>query len=791
MIQIPKQLKDCKFCRVAYKTKKPFEQDWNNKPYTYNEIQQFLDNENYGVLCDSKLRALDDDTPGKILIDKFHKSFGRTFRSRDHLCIRFKTGEEKKIIFKDKDGNHLGELQGAGQMIVGTGSIHPSGEVYELKDDTEIITIDYNLFKEAFKDYIQEDVDVDIKKQSVEDYEKIIQEFVPKWLEGSRQELALSLAGYLRKEKRMGSKTIGSIIKEICRRTNDNEVDMRLQAVVETFKKNEDEVKGYTGVKNIIEEERIEDYLILKGINSKTGREEYNVDIDKVADYIEKKLVVRTIYGLKEETIEIYRDGIWTTKGKGVVKAEVEKLLKNYSKNNIVSEVLEKVKRRTEIEREEADKIPEFKRCVNNGVLDLEDPENIKFLPHSKEYNFRTKFPMDYDPKADCPEYKKFVKETFYEEDIPVVQEWDGLHLVRRYVKKKAAIFYGPKHTGKTVYVNALTIFVGGNVSGLSLQEISRAKPFDLVALKNKDANICDDLSSQDLKATGAFKMVIGDGFINSEHKFGDKDRFRNTAKNTNTCNKMPSPGEDIDDDAYYDRLKPIPVDNVVPIERQDEHLIDKITTPGELSGRLNWAIEGYKRLMKNKDFSNPKTAEEIKFLMMQNGNSLARFAAEALKQKDGCSVTKECMYQVYCKWCMNHKPQLSPDSKDKLGKNLTKFAAYTQSCSNGAKRYWSNVEITDTYYTFQNNMRDILEVDNSDNNIIYNISEHVIPVINNDTNDSIKQKENIEVIKIGKGAYNPQKKIIEENKKLLDEIGTKLDPKLLEDIKRIKEQTQ
>ena len=214
------------------------------------------------------------------------------------------------------------------------------------------------------------------------------------------------------------------------------------------------------------------------------------------------------------------------------------------------------------------------------------------------------------------------------------------------------------------------------------------------MALKNKDANICDDLPSAGLENVGGFKMAVGDGWISGEYKFGDKMRFKNTAKDTNVCNKIPVPKKDIDDDAYYDRILLIPMDNVVSEEKRDKNLIDKLTTEEELSGLLNWAIEGWKRLCKNNKFSDNKTSDEIKFIMQCEGvDSLGKFVIDVLEQGDGLTIDKEDMYNKYCDWCFNHKPKLSPHSKDKLGKRLIKFAPFIRSESTGKKRYWLNVK--------------------------------------------------------------------------------------------------
>ena len=153
---IPKQLKDCRFCKILPKSKKPYEKDWVNNSYSYEEITpHFLNGNNYGILTGiNQLGVLDDDTENKELIKLYEEHFPLTYQTREHKYIYFKGWDGKKIIFFDKQGKHCGELQGKGQQVVGAGSIHPSGEVYELKQDLPIIEIEFDLFKVVFKDYI-------------------------------------------------------------------------------------------------------------------------------------------------------------------------------------------------------------------------------------------------------------------------------------------------------------------------------------------------------------------------------------------------------------------------------------------------------------------------------------------------------------------------------------------------------------------------------------------------------------------------------------------------------------
>jgi len=440
--------------------------------------------------------------------------------------------------------------------------------------------------------------------------------------------------------------------------------------------------------------EDIFDFLIAEVIGNKIT---YKVDIDKVSDHIIKNFDIKTITGIKNDDIYTYKDGVWMLKGRGLIKAEAEQLLGRYAKNNIVYEILEKIKRKTTTSIEEFEKVPEYKRCVMNGVLDIEDVNNIKWLEHSKEYNFKIKLPIYYDDEAKCPNIDKFFEETFYPEDIPQVLEWFGHHIPNKYIFKKAVIAHGPKHTGKTVFINLLSSFVGdGNKTGLSLQKISVGKSFDLHSLKNKVANIHDDLSSKDLSEAGGFKMAVGDGYITGEKKFGDYHTFKNSAKHTFTCNIIP-PINDIDDEAYYDRWLLWELDNVIDKKDKNINLINELTTKEELSGLFNKAIMYWVSLIKRNYFYKEKECEEIKSLMVKSGNSYSKFATDMLVEEIGSKVTKEEMHNQYCHYCNSQEPKISPQTKTNLGKQLPRYAPYLISSKSNSERYWLNVNISYT----------------------------------------------------------------------------------------------
>ena len=446
--------------------------------------------------------------------------------------------------------------------------------------------------------------------------------------------------------------------------------------------------KGNVEIETEIKNSEIskENFLIEKGENKKTGEIEYSVDIDAVAEYLISEHYFKTWFGVKADYSFAFDGRVFNQDARGIVKVECEKLLENHCKRNVVDEIFEKIKRKTKINREEFEKTNDNFICFQNGVWDI---EGKKLLPHDPKYNFQTHIPRVYDENAECPLWMKFVNETIYPEDIPVMQEWFGFILYREYFIKKGIILVGKQDTGKSVLLDTVIEFIGErNKTGLSLQKITNGSDFTKLSLRNKHLNCFDDLSSKDLNDGGAFKVATGGGYISGEEKFGEYQQFRSFAKQMFATNKIP-PVRDNDDLSYFGRWIVFQFDNVP--EKLDGFLRKKLWTESEMSGILNWALDGLYRILENQKFSYNKTNEETKKVMEMSGYPLVAFESEVLGWENGAIVTKEDMFKVYSAWCEKTKrPRLS---KEMLGRQLGKYCHYITS-QGGAKRVWKNAKI-------------------------------------------------------------------------------------------------
>lgn len=372
---------------------------------------------------------------------------------------------------------------------------------------------------------------------------------------------------------------------------------------------------------------------------------------DFIAKYLMKKYIFKTISGKKMNEIYVYIDGVFIEKGKDIIEKEAEDILEEAAKTYIITEIKNKIERLTKIDRNKLGCRDKNLICLKNGVLDL---KTKKLLEHSDKYMFINKILIEYIPEAYCKNVFTFLNDILIPEDIECVQEWFGYQLYREYFIKKASIFRGVPDTGKTTFMNLLKNFVGSeNCSSISLQLLAQGK-WQLVPLYNKNANVCDDLSEKDITDSGTFKQVTGRSSIRAEAKFGDGFDFENYAKLSFSCNKVPAIKSDVDDQAYWNRWMIFDFDNIFDKDNKNTNvnIIHSLITNNEMSGLLNWALEGLDRLLEKGYFSYRRDWEENRRIMLGEASSVAKFCIECLINENGYWTSNSDLFYNYEEFC-------------------------------------------------------------------------------------------------------------------------------------------
>lgn len=240
-----------------------------------------------------------------------------------------------------------------------------------------------------------------------------------------------------------------------------------------------------------------------------------------------------------------------------------------------------------------------------NGVLDLKDEESFvnKLLPHSPEYGFRGVLPFDYNPNARCPKFETWIRDVMQGDEslVLVLQEFMG-YIVRGgdYKYHKALWLEGVGRNGKSTFVDVLKALIGsGNFSAISIKTLIGDK-FAGSDLDGKLANFSEETSPNELKDTGPFKNLTGDGDIFAQKKYGDPYILRNKAKLIMTYNQIPDLGDVTK--GMLSRPIIIPFRKEIADHDQDKDIKKKLLS--ELSGIFNFALKGWNRLEAQGEFT-------------------------------------------------------------------------------------------------------------------------------------------------------------------------------------------
>ncbi len=174
VIAIPKQLqhRDFRFCLLAEKDKRPIEMAWQNNGYAFDDptlLKHIAKGKNFGVMTGhGGLIVFDADH--HITSELSQKQLPKTFTVKSNRGSHkyfFCPELQEKLVLKlyDIDGKvsrdekgkeiGLGEVLSFGSQAVGPTSMHPSGKLYKIIDNSEIQTLNFELLQELVLPYWQ------------------------------------------------------------------------------------------------------------------------------------------------------------------------------------------------------------------------------------------------------------------------------------------------------------------------------------------------------------------------------------------------------------------------------------------------------------------------------------------------------------------------------------------------------------------------------------------------------------------------------------------------------------
>jgi P4 family phage/plasmid primase-like protien len=387
-------------------------------------------------------------------------------------------------------------------------------------------------------------------------------------------------------------------------------------------------------------------------------------------------------------------DGIDKNGATEFISQKVRKILGEVSTTHIVNEIVAYIRDVSLITEEEFNYPPELIN-LKNGVLNWKE---LRLLPHSPKYHFRTVLPFSYNVHARKSSFFKALEEITKDdlEKALKIMEVFAWMFVPGYPIQKAVAFFGPGNNGKSVILNFLIALLGKeNTSSTPLQTICNNR-FSVPGLRGKLANIAGDVSDATLYDTSIFKQLTGGDEVEGEIKgLQRRPKFTNSAKMLFAFNRLPNTWDQ--SRAYYRRFELIEFIQDFS-QREDRNLIKKITREEDLQAVFNLIVEIFLPILSSRlEFLNQESTEETAKRYRLNSNPSLAFIEEMLEPNPDCEIEGRELYNSFMNWCK--KNGISPVSSESFGRTLIKYSEmaihHKQKQKDGVRSYYySGIQI-------------------------------------------------------------------------------------------------
>ncbi len=310
------------------------------------------------------------------------------------------------------------------------------------------------------------------------------------------------------------------------------------------------------------------------------------------------------------------------------------------------------------ISYKDLDKNDDLLNC-QNGTLNI---KTLEFTKHNPDDLLSKICNVKYRPNIKAKRYLKFLKEIFEndEEKIKYLQIILGYSLTADTSLEECYILLGKTTRNGKSTLNETIAYMLGNNDGYAMNIM----PETLAIKFNKDSrtasgdiarlNNCRFLSTSEppknMLIDNAFlKTITGRDRITARHLQQKEIEFIPKFKLFINTNHLPY----ITDKTLFDsnRINIISFNKHFNENEQDINLKDKLKTDDELSGILNWCLEGLYIYYQNKMITKPKCIVEDINLFKKQSNKINEYIEDRLVKSNKNLKIKD-VYIDYKNWC-------------------------------------------------------------------------------------------------------------------------------------------
>jgi putative DNA primase/helicase len=287
---------------------------------------------------------------------------------------------------------------------------------------------------------------------------------------------------------------------------------------------------------------------------------------------------------------------------------------------------------------------------LRNGTLHF-TPGGIEMKSFDKQDGLTYQLHYDYNPSATAPLFRKFIDRVLPDNAVQkLIFQYIGYVFLRNMNLEKILFLYGGGANGKSVFLNVIRGLIGHeqcceySLEGITKSEYQRAE------LGNYLFNVSTEISTR--MELDIFKKVASREALQGRYPYGRSFNIHDYATSVFATNELPKDVEQTV--AFFRRFIIIPFDVRIPDNEQDPDLTRKIIK-NEMSGVLNFVIDGMKSLLERGKFDIPENVRLAVEKFQQDSDSVLSFLDEnRYRPSVANSIPLRELYDSYKAQCID-----------------------------------------------------------------------------------------------------------------------------------------
>ena len=371
----------------------------------------------------------------------------------------------------------------------------------------------------------------------------------------------------------------------------------------------------------------------------------------------------------------VYKDGVYTLYDQNMLYGAIKQFIADYNESLVKMSVVKEVALLilSDLDYLSQDRLNENEDLINfqNGLLRVSG-DSVTLLPHSSKVLSTIQIPCRWSNNAiPTPVFDQFL-ETLTNGDTEIKQlllEVMGVAIsnVKGWRTKKALFLVGDGNTGKSQLKSLTERLLGkSNYIGMDLSEIEAR--FGTGSLYGKRLAGSSDMSFLSVDELKVFKKLTGGDDVHMEFKGQQAFSATFTGILWFCTNKLPRFSGD-KGGWIYSRIMPVWCPNVIPLEKQDKQLLDKMYA--EREGIVQKCVKALQAVIRNGyKFSEPVSVIAAREQYQATNSTVISFFEECMCHWPngtigGSTITTGKIHKAFLQWCRENNGGYAKSAKE------------------------------------------------------------------------------------------------------------------------------